>query len=321
MLSQVLKELIPHNDTLCDSTEDLLAEIETINNSDNVNPRWKIGSLDIEALYPSLDIPKCAEIVTQMLYESEIQIKNIKWKEAMLYIRYMWNDDQIRSENLWEYTPKRRNTRGRPPTFLSSGSELHEKDRLKPWVFDDITPEDGTEKRMLSIAIGIMVAETITNHGYQYNGKIFKQEEGGAIGLELVGVVANIYMCWWDKQLLQRLAAENLKIEVYKRYVDDCNIVVDDFRDDTTDKMVITKISQIADTIDPSIKSTYDYGSLYSDDRLPLLDLKMWIGKDLNGAWKILHTHYMKDVSSRFLIHARSSHPNSMKVNVLINEF
>ena len=28
----------------------------------------------------------------------------------------------------------------------------------------------------------------------------------------------------------------------------------------------------------------------------------------------------MKDVSSRFLIHARSSHPNSMKVNVLVNE-
>ena len=28
----------------------------------------------------------------------------------------------------------------------------------------------------------------------------------------------------------------------------------------------------------------------------------------------------MKDVSSRFLIHERSSHPNSMKVNVLVNE-
>ena len=33
-----------------------------------------------------------------------------------------------------------------------------------------------------------------------------------------------------------------------------------------------------------------------------------------------MHTHYMKDVSSRYLIHARSGHPSSMKVNVLVNE-
>ena len=32
-----------------------------------------------------------------------------------------------------------------------------------------------------------------------------------------------------------------------------------------------------------------------------MLDLKMWIGKDSTGTWRILHSHYMKDVSSRFL--------------------
>jgi hypothetical protein len=173
---------------------------------------------------------------------------------------------------------------------------------------------------MFSIAIGILIVETITNHGYQYDSKIFKQEEGGAIGLEIVGVVANVYMCWWDKQLIQRTAAENLQLEVYKRYVDDCNIVVDDFREDSTDESVVRRISEIADTIDPSIKSTYDYGSKYEDGRLPMLDLKMWIGKDPTGTWRILHSHYMKDVSSRFLIHERSSHPNTMKLNVLVNE-
>ena len=51
-----------------------------------------------------------------------------------------------------------------------------------------------------------------------------------------------------------------------------------------------------------------------------MLDLKLWIGKDANDQWKLLHTHYMKDVSSRYLIHARSSHPTNMKHNVLINE-
>lgn len=317
---KILKELIPHNDTHCDSTEDLLAEVERINNSNNVNSRWKIGSLDIEALYPSLDIPKCAEVITQMMYESEIQIKNVQWKEVMLYIRFMWTDDQIRDTDLWEYAPSRRTRRGRPPTFVSSGSELHAEDRFNPWIFDEVTPDEDTIKRMFSIAIGIMVIETITNHGYQYNSKIFKQEEGGAIGLELVGVVAKIYMCWWDKQLLQRAEAENLKLELYKRYEDDCNVAVDDFREDTTDEEVMKKLSQIADTIDSSIKSTYDYGSKYEDGRSPMLDLRMWIGEDSTGTTRVMHAHYMKDVSSRYLMHARSSHPNVMKVNVLVNE-
>ena len=49
----------------------------------------------------------------------------------------------------------------------------------------------------------------------------------------------------------------------------------DDYREDTTDEIVIKRVSEIADTIDPSIRSTFDYGSKYDDCRLPLLDLKM----------------------------------------------
>ena len=320
LLSQVLKELIPQHDTHCDSTEDLLASIEMCNNEGNVKAGWKCGSLDIVALYPSLDIPRCAEVVTEMMYRSEIKIKNIKWKEVMLYIRFMWTDEQIEDKGLLEYIPKRRTPRGRPPTFLASGSALNEEQRFKPWVWGPKEPDGDDEKRMVSIAIGIMVTQTITNHAYQHNNQIYKQEEGGAIGLELVGVIANIYMCWWDQQLLRRVEAENIRIEVYKRYVDDCNIIANDCREDTTDEMVITRISQIADTIDPAIKSTYDVGSNYEDGRLPMLDLKLWIGQRNDGTWKILHSHYMKDVSSRYVIHARSSHPISMKINVLVNE-
>ena len=102
--------------------------------------------------------------------------------------------------------------------------------------------------------------------------------------------------------------------------MDDINIVVDDKKDDTVNEVVIQRISEIADTIDPSIKSTYDCGSKYQDGRLPMLDLKLWIGKDSKNKWKLMHTHYIKDVSSRYLIHARSSHPYTMKLNVLVNE-
>ena len=35
---------------------------------------------------------------------------------------------------------------------------------------------------------------------------------------------------------------------------------------------------------------------------------------------KILHTHYMKDVSSRAVINAFSAHSMEMKTNVMVNE-
>ena len=155
MLSLILKELIPHNDTHCDSTEDLLAAIEAINNNRSVKRLWKVVSLDIEALYPSLDIPKCAEIISKELYESGISIKNIRWKEVMLYIRYMWNDEQIRSRNLFEFTPVRRTQFGRPPAFSASGTDLDEDERFKSWIFPDI-PDENDEKLLFSTAIGII---------------------------------------------------------------------------------------------------------------------------------------------------------------------
>ena len=122
----------------------------------------------------------------------------------MLYLRYVLNDEQLKDKRLWAYVPVRKNPRGRPPTFTSSGSDLNEVERFKPWTFKNKIPNEYIKKLMFCQAIGILVVETITNHGYQYNSKIFKQEEGGAIGLELVGVVGSIYMCWWDKQLIAR---------------------------------------------------------------------------------------------------------------------
>ena len=96
ILSLILNELVPDNDTHCDATEVLLAETEIVNKRNDVNPRWKAGGLDIEALYPSLDIHKCVDKITRELYDNEIKIKNVKWKEVMFYLRYMWIDENLK---------------------------------------------------------------------------------------------------------------------------------------------------------------------------------------------------------------------------------
>ena len=58
-----------------------------------------------------------------------------------------------------------------------------------------------------------------------------------------------------------------------------------------------------------------------NDDRkTPILDLKVWVAKTTTGEWKILHSHYTKEVSSRQVMHSHSSHGERMKKNVMINE-
>ena len=51
-----------------------------------------------------------------------------------------------------------------------------------------------------------------------------------------------------------------------------------------------------------------------------MLDLCLWIGKSADGKLRVLYEHYMKSVSSRYLLSYRSAHPESMKINVLVNE-
>ena len=64
------------------------------------------------------------------------------------------------------------------------------------------------------------------NHIYHFENTLKKQSGGGPIGLDLTGELANIFMAWWDKQLLLKLNQHNISVILYKRYVDDINIII-----------------------------------------------------------------------------------------------
>ena len=72
---------------------------------------------------------------------------------------------------------------------------------------------------------------------------------------------------------------------------------------------------EIANKIHTSIRVTGDIPSRYDDNRLPILDLKVWIGEIVTNTHKVITSHYMKDVSTRAVINERSSHPQNMKMN------
>ena len=65
---------------------------------------------------------------------------------------------------------------------------------------------------------------------------------------------------------------------------------------------------------------TTDCTENYEDGKLPILDLKVWIGENEERVYKVLYMHYMKEVASRAVIHFRSSHSPEMKKNVMVNQ-
>ena len=44
-----------------------------------------------------------------------------------------------------------------------------------------------------------MTKTTMSNHYYQINGSIYKQLDGSAIGNDLAGEVARVFMLQWDE--------------------------------------------------------------------------------------------------------------------------
>ena len=87
LLSKLLVDLIPPGDTQCNSTQDSIEEISELNKGE-VDKDWIVCSLDVEALYPSLDIQECAKVIEQQLLESPFEVIGLNWVEIALYLRF-----------------------------------------------------------------------------------------------------------------------------------------------------------------------------------------------------------------------------------------
>ena len=81
-------------------------------------------------------------------------------------------------------------------------------------------------------------------------------------------------------------------------------------------------VEGLANGVHESIKVEVDCGYNHSEreGRLPVLDIEVWIGEGKDGKLRILHSHYVKDVSSRRVMEWSSAHGENTKRNVMVNE-
>ena len=122
----------PENTTCCMSTEEMLAEICKANNQLN-GQQPIVGSSDVKALYPSLELGFTIDVVCEEFQNSQICVQNVDYKELGLYIAF--NALRSRQDELGIETccPERRNLMGRAPTITASSVAEKLEDRYAPW--------------------------------------------------------------------------------------------------------------------------------------------------------------------------------------------
>ena len=103
----------------------------------------------------------------------------------------MKTDEELQTLGIHNVCPKRRSRRGPRPNITGCGTNGDKDERYRPWIFPDISGIDATTRRkMLVEAARVVLHEVLETHTYDFAGEIRRQKEGGAIGMEITGVVA-----------------------------------------------------------------------------------------------------------------------------------
>ena len=313
-VSTIIKPIWTHNENVCTNTEEMMAAIKETNEQ-NETEDIIVGSADVKALYPSLDVESCAKIVSEMFVESDVKVEGVDSEEIGLYLALNLNEEELKDKNISQFCPKRKNRHGAPPTITGCALNKDREKRMKPWTSRQEIPNEKETRKLLGEALKVVILFIMKNHIYQFDGKIYKQEKGGPIGLELTGDLAQIFMIWFDRELLKGLQNENINVRLYKRYVDDIDMAIKKQNVEETDEEIMNKVKSIGNKIHPTIELEVDYPSKHEDKKVPILDLKVWVEHG-----KIMHEFYRKEMATKSMVHARSAMPMSKKRTIITQE-
>ena len=344
------------NCTECGSTEEVCEKLECVNKklSDQdirVQPDRKsknklifikgkvvIGSMDVKGLYPAIQWDRGTEEVFKGIKEGTIEVENLNINELKQYLSIQCSREELRQHNLDQFVPVK---------LSSTNLKLAAREGDQSKLFDythTIEPNEHQTRELFALGIKKATYQCLSNHFYTFSGKIMKQSKGGSIGSELTGELARMYMIRWDQKFLKKVKKLGFKVHMYLRYVDDTLIMCDSVAhgvkyDSRTNKLIWDQhtyeldqsnntphdlktfqiLKEIADSIDSDIQFEKDTPSMHPDNKLPCLDLKIWLVVD-SPVPVVRHEFYKKPMSSKYLILSRSALSSSLKRSSLFQE-
>ena len=291
--------------------------------------------------------------------ECNIRIEGVNWAEAGKYLAINLSKEEITMLGLAELVSTRKKSRGACPgntTAEVMGKLYREEGEEESSLFHPPRRAPATEeerKKVLAQVLRISILAVLTNHTYLWAGSARKQASGSPIGLELAGALARVVMLWWDRRFLSLASANSVVIYLYSRYIDDENMAgrplapgtrweVGPWSTGMGGKMVVREdlvegdlllpadmrsmeeVRKMGNSILEMIQLEEDYPSKNGDNKLPILDLKVWVRQEeveVEGLAttrpRLFYQYYRKEVSNWQLIPALSAMPNTVKRTAL----
>ena len=312
------------DETQVESTEDLQAAVEEFNDKE-VKEKVELYSMDAKALYPSITIKKSAEAVYKIMTESKIKVENVNYLELARYMAHSFTVEEQENLGIKDMVMQRKNKGGRRPKVTGREMANEWDDKESIWLGPVKEPDDEEKRKLLALAVGREVELVMRNHLFRFRGKVYKQDEGGAIGSELTCVVARTRMIMFMREMKRKVAElEGIRMFLAKVYVDDTALVSTSIErgwryDKCEGKLVWTQawsdedfgvasdvrtarvMVDVANSLDEDIQMTFDCPSSNGDGKMPVLDLKMWMC-DEEGVKKVKFCFYEKPMAAKVTV-------------------
>ena len=320
-------------ETECKSSEEMRAAFEEYNDGNmEIKSKCAVISMDVKALYPSMEWNEILTAVRELIESSTEEIQGVDYDEIGKYLAVTMNREDIKREGLAHVVPERKVETGRDITVAYLCNRAND-DKWKTAR----KPGKRQCKKMVALAVMEGVRACMSHHVYRVGDKTFIQKNGGPIGLELTGAVSRAFMWRWDRLYLEKVSKAGLRMMLYERYVDDSNqvaevpavgtrydieqskLVVDpQLRDHNTpaDERLAKVLLAIANTVMGCVEMEGDWPSKNEDGKMPILDMQVWM--DQEGT--LMYKHYEKKVSSKTVLNAKSAHSAACKRSVHTQE-
>ena len=270
---------------------------EGINSPPLQSNKLVIGSMDVDALYPNCKANTAANSIEECFRMAKLNFDNID-KSLLIGVVSVLRNGDCGDIHLNEFLmmPKHQTTlrsylKQRLPTqFTGPPSRPH----------TDLAADE--VKTLLGIFTAECTKTTMNSHYFTINEKIYRQVEGCPIGLDLSVEAASLLMLLWDKKFLSKVKRLGIKHKIYKRYVDDifkglysinsgwhyCGATKKmkfDLNHPTAnmepDARTFSILADIANSIDTDIRMTFDVPSFHSNQRLPVLDMELFVTNNI----------------------------------------
>ena len=322
-----------NTEELCRTCQDDNKTSTTYNGTNQPDPEQVLGSMDVKALYPSITKEMARNTVEMVVAPTNLNIQGVDDQVLTRYVALAVDRSRVTKAGVEQYIPVPESR-----TTLNSYIKVNKDKQFRPGS-SNLIPDQSTRNKILGLAIGEMVHQCMDNHYFKFGEHVYRQRDGGAIGSDLTGEIARLFMLLWDRIFLKKIEACGILRGVYKRYVDDilmalrkirrgvkycpvsnslvpCDPSASSETNPEDDKYTFNILKEIANTIEPNIQMEVDIPSNHQDKMLPVLDLKMYINKDN----QISHRFYSKDIASPFTILERSAVSMSTKRNTIFQE-